>query len=259
MLKFDASATFLFADLPLEQRFEKISNYGLRYVELQTLDGIDANDIAVPIAAADMGVVLINGPLGDFLQGGAGLVAVPGRAEEFRDAFKRSLQKACILKSPLINIGPSLITEGESAARSLDMFYDNLLFAADLASASGVRVVIEPLNKLDRPQSLLWSTARAVEAIRQVGSDNVGLQFDIYHTVMNGEDVLSEFTTHLPLIDHIQFSDAPGRGEPGTGTINFSAVFGAIKDSSYTGFVGAEYMPSRASDQTLQWLNQYAG
>jgi hydroxypyruvate isomerase len=55
-------------------------------------------------------------------------------------------------------------------------------------------------------------------------------------------------------IGHIQFADCPGRGQPGTGQINFERVFLAIEKSSYSGRVGAEYKPVGTTSESLGWL-----
>ena len=62
---------------------------------------------------------------------------------------------------------------------------------------------------------------------------------------------------NLARIGHLQFADAPGRGEPGTGEINFSFVFETLDRIGYDGWVGAEYRPSTATETTLAWLEAY--
>ena len=59
-----------------------------------------------------------------------------------------------------------------------------------------------------------------------------------------------------PRIRHIQFADAPGRGEPGTGRLDFAAIFERIDAIGYRGRVSAEYRPTRPTGATLSWLAQ---
>ena len=58
----------------------------------------------------------------------------------------------------------------------------------------------------------------------------------------------------LPRIGHIQFADHPGRHEPGTGTIDYPAVFAALDRLGYDGWAAAEYRPSRVTEETLGWM-----
>jgi hydroxypyruvate isomerase len=45
--------------------------------------------------------------------------------------------------------------------------------------------------------------------------------------------------------------DVPGRHEPGTGEINYTNVFRAIRETGFRDFVAMEYMPSKDPMTTL--------
>ena len=49
-------------------------------------------------------------------------------------------------------------------------------------------------------------------------------------------------------------ADAPGRGEPGTGGIDFAPLFRLIDERGYGGWVSAEYRPSKPTPETLGFL-----
>jgi hydroxypyruvate isomerase len=56
-------------------------------------------------------------------------------------------------------------------------------------------------------------------------------------------------------IAHIQIADSPGRGEPGTGEINFPYLFGVLEEIGYDGHVGLEYRPTTTTTEaSLRWL-----
>ncbi len=254
MPKFDLSATFLFREYPLLSRFQMIRDCGVAEAELQSLEGISAQEIAAAAAAADIRIVLMNAPLGDFTSGGYGLSGVPGRQKEFKKAFQQCVDDALVLGAPLISIGPSLIPDDCPAEECLEVYYENIAVAIDQMGANNLTLLIEPVNRVDYPDILTGSTLEAVTVIKHFSTQKVALQFDIYHTAMNGEDIMQEFNRHISLIRHVQFSDAPGRHEPGTGTLDFSSIFKVIDQSNYQGFVGAEYHPLHQSTDTFQWL-----
>ncbi len=56
-----------------------------------------------------------------------------------------------------------------------------------------------------------------VEADYGVGS--LRLLADLYHLAVNGDDVEPAIDSYAARIGHVQIADAPGRGEPGTGTL----------------------------------------
>jgi hydroxypyruvate isomerase len=95
----------------------------------------------------------------------------------------------------------------------------------------------------------------ALEIIDEVGAGNLHLQCDLYHTAMMGDDPAAILAQCWRAIRHIQFADAPGRGEPGTGRIDFAPLFADIERRGYTGWVSAEYRPSRPTAETVDFLS----
>jgi len=57
-----------------------------------------------------------------------------------------------------------------------------------------------------------------------------------------------------PWVRHVQFADAPGRHEPGTGTISFDTLLGALEAVKYEGWVSAEYLPRGPTFDSLRWM-----
>jgi hydroxypyruvate isomerase len=85
----------------------------------------------------------------------------------------------------------------------------------------------------------------------------VHLQFDVYHVARMGLDPCIELGRLLPWIRHLQFADAPGRHEPGTGTIAFEPILKTLRSVRYAGWLGAEYVPTAATAAGLGWLRQW--
>jgi hydroxypyruvate isomerase len=56
---------------------------------------------------------------------------------------------------------------------------------------------------------------------------------------------------HWQRIGHLQFADYPGRGAPGSGTLDFASLFSQIKALPYAFWSGAEY---RDNNGDMQWL-----
>jgi hydroxypyruvate isomerase len=62
---------------------------------------------------------------------------------------------------------------------------------------------------------------------------------------------------HLALIKHVQLADNPGRGEPGSGEINYAFLFDWLERIGYEGWIGCEYKPRTDTLDGLQWRAQY--
>ena len=243
----------MFRELPLLERFGAARAAGFGGVEIQFIEEGDPAAMARAARAAGVEVVLINAEMGDLRAGGPGLSGVPGREADFRAAFTRALAASLTLGGSRIHLGPSRIPPGTSRADCLAVYRANLAWAVEQAHAHPATLLIEPLNRVENPTILLGDLAEAVQLIDGCRSDRVGLQFDIYHTAMNGVDVRLAFQAHLASIKHIQFADAPGRHEPGTGQIDFPTIFADIAASGYQGWAGAEYLPKTTTAASFAW------
>jgi hydroxypyruvate isomerase len=55
----------------------------------------------------------------------------------------------------------------------------------------------------------------------------------------------------------VQIADSPGRHQPGTGEIDFGALFAVLDRAGYGGAVGLEYVPEPDTAGSLGWLERY--
>ncbi len=86
--------------------------------------------------------------------------------------------------------------------------------------------------------------------IEKTGAPNVGLLADLYHLAKMGEDVADVLSRHRESILHVQVADPPGRGAPGTGTLDFEPLFRQLAGQGYDGWVGLEYVPADPADSS---------
>ncbi|RYY05049.1 MAG: hydroxypyruvate isomerase, partial [Alphaproteobacteria bacterium] len=133
----------------------------------------------------------------------------------------------------------------------------NLAWAAERATAAGIRLVIEPINHRDMPGFHLNTMEQGAQIARALGPDRVGLQFDIYHCQVTQGDVTTRMAALMPVIAHMQIADVPGRHEPGTGEIGWDYVFKQIDSLGYGGWVGCEYRPAGETVAGLAWMKRF--
>ena len=132
-------------------------------------------------------------------------------------------------------------------------FVANLRFAAEKLGAAGIKLLIEPINTYDIPGFWLSRTEQALDVIRDTGSSNLFVQYDIYHMQRMEGELANTIKAHLPQIAHLQLADNPGRNEPGTGEINYRFLFGFIDSIGYDGWIGCEYKPKGKTIDGLGW------
>lgn len=128
----------------------------------------------------------------------------------------------------------------------------NLRVAVDAVGSLGGTVVLEPLTQGTAGSYPLIRAADALAVVAQV--PGTGLLFDTFHLTNNGDDLLAVIAKDGDRVGHVQVADSPGREQPGTGIIDFPAVFRALADSQYRGRIGVEYIPTIPTVDSLGWI-----
>ena len=252
MPRFSANISMLFREHALIDRVMAAKRAGFAAVECQAPYEAPLEDWSRALEEAGIPLVHINIGMGDVAGGDFGLAAVPGREEEFRAAVANARAYAEHLGVEKIHIVAGKAPAADPRCRAL--FTENLRHAATAFAEVGVRALVEPLNRKDVPGYFIAGSDEGVAAIDAAAHDNLALQYDVYHMQMTEGDLIATMTRLLPRIGHVQFADAPGRHEPGTGEVNFDNVFAALDEAGYAGWVGAEYLPSAATADSLGWM-----
>jgi hydroxypyruvate isomerase len=257
MPKFCANLTMLYGEHAFLDRFAAARADGFAGVEFLFPYAFPAADLAARLRDNGLTQALHNLPAGDWDAGERGIAILPGREAEFRAGVEKAIEYATALGCAQVNCLAGKLPEGADRARAEATLIENLAWAAPTLKAAGIRLLIEMINTRDIPGFFLTGTRQAVEILRQVGSDNLFLQYDIYHMQIMEGDLAPTIKTHLPQIAHIQIADNPGRNEPGTGEINYPFLFGWLDEIGYSGWVGCEYKPKTGTSAGLGWFAPY--
>jgi len=256
MPKFAANLTMLFTELPFVERFQAAAEAGFKGVEYLFPYDFPAAVLAAELKKHGLTQVLHNLPAGDWAGGERGIAVLPERVEEFRAGVDRAIEYATALGCKQVNCLAGIVPAGACQNMARQTFVDNLRFAADKLKAAGIRLLIEPINTYDIPGFFLSRTAQALEIIDEVGSDNLFVQYDIYHAQRMEGELGNTIARNLPRFAHIQLADNPGRNEPGTGEINYPWLFAHIDLLGYTGWIGCEYKPAASTREGLGWMQR---
>ena len=256
MPKFAANLTMLFTELPFLDRFDAAAKAGFTAVEFLFPYAYSVADLKQRLSANRLELVLHNLPAGDWDAGERGIACLPDRVAEFRDGVARAIDYASALGAPQVNCLAGKVAAGVSDDVLRDTFVGNLRFAAAALQRANIRLLIEPINTFDIPGFYLNRTAQALAIIDEVGSDNLFVQYDIYHAQRMEGELIATMTKQLARIGHIQLADNPGRNEPGTGEIHYDNVFKALERIGYAGWVGCEYKPATTTEAGLGWLER---
>jgi hydroxypyruvate isomerase len=254
MPRFSANISMLFTERPMLERPLAAREAGFDGIEMQFPYSHSVAEWKAALADCGLPLVLFNLSAGDMMIGGAGLASMPGREALYKGAIEEALRYAAELRPARVNVlagsPPSSLDRDECLA----VLSGNLRMTARAFEPLGVGVMLEAINTFDRPGFLVSTSAQALAMLDLVDHPNLSLQHDLYHMQMMQGRLVATLEELLPRIGHLQFADAPGRHEPGTGEIRFDHVFEAIDRLGWSGFVGAEYVPSRLTEETLDWM-----
>lgn len=138
---------------------------------------------------------------------------------------------------------------------------DGLKELALLAEQHNVTVCVEHLNSRvedddsrGHPGYQGDDIDYCADIIREVGSPNVKLLFDIYHVqIMNGDIIARIHEYGTDLIGHIHTAGVPNRAElDDNQEVNYPAIMQALLDIGYEGYVGQEFIPTRDPTEGLR-------
>jgi hydroxypyruvate isomerase len=254
MPKFSANLSMLFGEHEFLDRFDAAARAGFKGVEYVGPYDHAPEVVAARLKKNGLAQVLFNLPPGDWAAGERGIAVLPDRIQEFRDGVDKAITYAKALRCPQVNCLAGIVPQGADHAALENLFVENLAYAAERLEKSGIKLLIEPINTRDIPGFFLTTSAQALAIMKLVGSNNLFLQYDIYHMQVMEGDLARTIEANLDRIAHIQLADNPGRHEPGTGEINYPFLYEHLDRIGYAGWVGAEYKPKAGTEQGLGWF-----
>ena len=254
MPKFAANLTMLFNELPFLERFAAAKAAGFEAVEYLFPYPFEKDALVQALKSNGLTQVLHNLPAGNWDAGERGIACHPDRVEEFRAGVEQAIAYATALGCRQVNCLAGKVPAGVSPAQAQATFVANLKYAAEKLQAARIKLLIEPINSYDIPGFFLNTTAQALAVLDAVGSDNLYIQYDIYHAQRMEGELAATVQKHLARIAHIQLADNPGRNEPGTGEINYAFLFRHLDAIGYTGWIGCEYKPRTTTSDGLGWI-----
>jgi len=251
-LRLSVCIEMIFSDRPFLERIDLVAKCGLPAFEFwgwrrKDIDGIlkrkKANGLKISGFSVDPGYRLTH--------------------PRFKDNFVSSV-KGTIPVMHKLGVSRMIVTVGNEIPRmpredQHQSIVDCLKAAAPLVEDAGITIVVEPLNTLvDHGGYYLWSSKEGFEIIREVGSKNVRLLYDIYHQQIMEGQLIHNITKNIDLIAHFHVGDVPGRHEPGTGEINYVNVFKEILKTGYDGYMGLEFRPLKSGEEALRRTKEIA-
>ena len=164
-----------------------------------------------------------------------------------RENFLKDVQNAIVYAKKLEVPQIILMSGNDIPGRTHEEQYASLLEgtkrAGDLAAKADLTMIVEPLNsKVNHKGFFLTTCGEGLKLVKEVDNPHVKLLYDIYHeqTQVGNIATLTEAADHVAVF-HV--ADSPGRHDPGTGQMDYKAIYQAIQKTGYSGYVTMEYLP----------------
>jgi hydroxypyruvate isomerase len=236
-------------DLP--ERLAAAADAGFDAVEFWTTSDRDVD--AIHRVAVDRGVeitAILGEPRTDITFPDTDLAV-------YFDGIARTVERAHLLGCTRIVVSGGTGHMGTKRPAQLERVADVYAEVVARTEGSGVEFLLEAFNvRVDHPGALLDRTRDAVDIARTIASGRFGVLYDMYHSLTEGEDPATELAAGAGLIRYLQLADVPGRGEPGSGGIDWPALFGVVAASGYTGHIGLEFYPTTPTVDAVRFIRE---
>lgn len=115
------------------------------------------------------------------------------------------------------------------------------------AEKQGVIIHMELLNsKVNHPDQMCDNTKWGIELVKQIGSENFKLLYDIYHMQIDEGDVIRTIQDGHAYFGHYHTGGVPGRHEiDETQELYYPAIMKAIVATGFKGYVAQEFIPAK--------------
>jgi sugar phosphate isomerase/epimerase len=118
-----------------------------------------------------------------------------------------------------------------------EILVEQLRKIAPAAEAAGVPVILEPLNRYET--HLIKSLDDGAAICRAVGSPGIKMMGDFFHMNLEDDDMEAAIERNADCLAYVHLADS-GRYEPGTGHLDFTPGFRALKRIGYDGYMTLE-------------------
>jgi hydroxypyruvate isomerase len=261
-LRYAANCSMLFTEVPLLERPGSAAAAGFQAIEFwwpwpdQPVPADrNVDEFVDAVRAAGVSLIGLNFFAGDLAGPDCGVLSVPARAAEFRDNLAVTVDIGERLGVPAFNALYGNRVPESSPEEQDELGVKQLTAAAKAAKRIGATVLLEPVSG-PKPYPLRTAddVVRILDRVQGAGAQNVGFLCDLFHLANNGDDIERVLDSYADRIAHVQIADYPGRGEPGTGSLDLDHYLSRIEQSGYTGYAALEYKPTRPTLDSLDWL-----
>lgn len=244
-----------FCEVPFIQRVEEVKKMGFSAFEFWGWEDKDIEQLKEKKEKDQLEIAIFSG------NRKSGLVDPIDREkciQEVKEAIKIAKKIGChnlmIITDRLDEKGKAIpLAHSLTPQQKYVNAVETLIELTRVAEKEEITLMLEPLNTLvDHRGYYLDSSKVGFNIINQLNSESLRLLYDIYHMRIMGDELIKTIKRQIDKIGYIHIADFPGRGEPGTGKIDFCKIRNVLEELGYSGFVGFELFPSTTSWEAVK-------
>lgn len=239
----------VYGSLPRDQRAQAAVDDGFHEVESWwDFDSASPGQREVEsfirsLSQARVSLHAINSYGGNRSAGERGIAMLKDRGSEFRNSISSILTVAEETGATHFNVTPGQLTIDETRESQIERLAERYAWAVDKLSPISGTILIEPLSG---PQDgyPFSSATEVLEFIDEFfpSENRIAILFDTYHLSANNKDIYEQWLQCHRRVGHVQFADFPGRGIPGTGSLDFQSLRSMMENTGYSGKISLEYI-----------------
>lgn len=232
-------------DLPFEQRLEKVKQAGYGNVELvgEYAKWDDADFERANAARKRIGIHF------DCTAGLKHSLCNPAERDALVREFRATSSIMERLECPAMivlsgNTVPNMTFEAQAQSCADGLKALAAVIDGKKIKGEPIRLLLENIDPEENPKYFLTSVARGFEIIKAVNHPQVQFCYDLFHEQIAEGNLIEKLEKNIEHVGLIHVADVPGRHKPGTGEINFTNIFGKLRELKYDRMVAMEFLPT---------------
>jgi sugar phosphate isomerase/epimerase len=163
-------------------------------------------------------------------------LALPGTLDANARDLEQALTFADAADIATVFFLPGVVNPGQSRRQALDVSVESIKVLQDVAAGFRAKICVEPIVR-----SYAESPAIVLELVERTG---IGLALDYSHFICLGytQEQVEPLVPHAIHVHLRQARMGNLQAKLNKGTINFPAMFGALRDANYRGALSIEYL-----------------